>query len=354
MLTEEDDVEIHALARRGWSVSAIARHTGRDRKTVRKYLAAPGAVREPAESCLEPLRAYLVARLADDAHVDATVLYREVLELGLDRSYVTFARQLRLLGLRPRCEACRTGGHGVTVELPHEPGEEIQWDWLELPETPWGEPAYVLVGALSFSGRCRAVISEGMTFAHLLDAIDGVLRRLGGTPRAWRTDRMATVVHPGTDRITAAFAQAAKHYGVEVWVCPPRRPQRKGVVEKAIQYVTRSWWQTAPVASLGQAQTDLDRWALTVADRRKRHGSTIAQLAAQEGLLALPASAFPAQLSVERLVGRSALVAFEGNRYSVAPGLVGQTVTVTARLAWKKRTKKKKKEKNKKNVLLNS
>jgi transposase len=34
MLTLEDDVEIHALARRGWSVSAIARHTGRDRKTV--------------------------------------------------------------------------------------------------------------------------------------------------------------------------------------------------------------------------------------------------------------------------------------------------------------------------------
>ena len=68
---------------------------------------------------------------------------------------------------------------------------------------------------------------------------------------------MATVVHPGSDRITAQFAQAAKHYGVEVWVCPPRRPQRKGVVEKAIQYVTRSWWQTAPVASLGQAHTRL-------------------------------------------------------------------------------------------------
>jgi len=46
MLTEEDDVEIHALARRGWSVSAIARHTGRDRKTVSKYLAGPH-VRSP-------------------------------------------------------------------------------------------------------------------------------------------------------------------------------------------------------------------------------------------------------------------------------------------------------------------
>ena len=43
MLTQEDDVEIHALARRGWSVSAIARHTGRDRKTVAKYLAGERA-----------------------------------------------------------------------------------------------------------------------------------------------------------------------------------------------------------------------------------------------------------------------------------------------------------------------
>jgi transposase len=63
MLTQEDDVEIHALARRGWSTSAIARHTGRDRKTIRKYLAAAGPSRERAPSCLEPYRAYLEARV---------------------------------------------------------------------------------------------------------------------------------------------------------------------------------------------------------------------------------------------------------------------------------------------------
>ena len=94
MLTEEDDVEINALARRGWSVSAIARHTGRDRKTVRKYLAAGKPSREPKPSCLEPFRDYLTARLADDAHVDATVLYREVAGLGLERSYVEVVRDL--------------------------------------------------------------------------------------------------------------------------------------------------------------------------------------------------------------------------------------------------------------------
>jgi transposase len=72
MLTEEDDVEIHALARRGWSVSAIARHTGRDRKTIRKYLAGPRPSREPGESCVEPFRDYLTARFGEDAHVDGT------------------------------------------------------------------------------------------------------------------------------------------------------------------------------------------------------------------------------------------------------------------------------------------
>ena len=66
--------------------------------------------------------------------------------------------------------------------------------------------------------------------------------------------------------------------------------------------------------------------------RRTRQGSTIAELAGQEGRLALPAAAFPAQLTVERVVGRSALVAFEGHRSSVSPGLVGQTVTIAARL----------------------
>jgi transposase len=332
MLTEEDDVEIHALARRGWSVSAIARHTGRDRKTVRKYLSDGKRAREPAPSCLEPYREYLAARFADDAHVDGTVLFREVKALGFERSYVTFVRQLRVLALRPRCEACRTGGSGVTTVIAHEPGEETQWDWLELRETPWGEAAYVLVGALSFSGKCRGVICEGQTFAHLVEGADGVLRRLGGTTRAWRTDRMATVVYPRTDRVTAGFAQVAKHYGVEVWVCPPRRPQRKGVVEAAIKYITRSWWTSAPVASIGQAQADLDRWAIAVSDRRKRARATIAELAAQEQLFALPGAAFPALLEVERVVSRTAMVAFEGNRYSVPPGFVGQTVTVRARL----------------------
>ncbi len=38
MLPQEEFVEIHALRKRGWSIAAIARHLGRDRKTIRAHL----------------------------------------------------------------------------------------------------------------------------------------------------------------------------------------------------------------------------------------------------------------------------------------------------------------------------
>ena len=332
MLTQEDDVEIHALARRGWSKSAIARHTGRDRKTVAKYLAGNGPARERQPSCLEPYRAYLEARFVDDPHVRASVLFEELVPLGFDRSYPTLVREIRELDLRPVCDCCKAGGVKVTVGLDHEPGEELQLDWLELHETPWSEEAYVLVGALSHSGRVRGVFADGMAFAHLIEALDGVLRRLGGTAKSWRTDRMATVVYPGTDRLRPEAAAAAKHYGVTVAVCPANRPQRKGVVEKAIDYVTQSWWRAAPVSTPAEAQADLDRWCVAVSDRRRRGQSTVGELAASEPLLSLPELAFPAEHQAERVVADDALVAFESNRYSVPPSYAAQTVTVRARL----------------------
>jgi transposase len=336
MLTEEDDVEICALAARGWSVSAISRHSGRDRKTIRKHLAAPRASRVPEPSCLEPFRSYVAARFEDDLHLQATVLFRELVEAGFDRSYQTLVRELRRLELRPVCLACahRRGGQ-VTTGIDHPPGEEIQFDWLELSaaDTPWGEPADVLVGALSHSGRFRGVFCEQMTFAHLAGAMHEILVALGGTPRVWRTDRMATVVTPETGRITADAAALVKHYGAQIAVCPPRRAQRKGVVEAAIKYLTRNWWRTAAVATIGEAQRDMDAWSVRVADKRKRPGGTVGQVGAAEPLRALPSAPYPAQIAVQRKISRAALAGFEGNQYSVPPAHAGRLLTVIAQVA---------------------
>ncbi|EQD74587.1 hypothetical protein B1A_04398, partial [mine drainage metagenome] len=47
------------------------------------------------------------------------------------------------------------------------------------------------------------MLAEHLDQAHLIEAMDGVLRRLGGTARVWRTDRLATVIVPGTGDVQA-------------------------------------------------------------------------------------------------------------------------------------------------------
>ena len=335
MITQGEDVEIHALRKRGWSISAIARHVGLDRKTVRAYLAGEreaGVRRSSAADPFEAVEAYVRRRLVDDPHVRATVLFAEVQRLGYGASYPTFVRRIRNGGLRPECPACSPQRTHTDIE--HPPGEEIQWDWLELRDTPWEAKAFVLVGVLSHSGRLRCWFSESMDQAHLVAGIHEVLVRLGGCARRWRTDRMAAVVAPGTDRVQASFAAVAKHYGAAVDVCPPRRPRRKGAVEKAIDYLTQSWWRTAAVASPEAAQASADRWCTEVADARLRRTDgtvvTVGEAADGEPLMALP-SAFPVTLTLHRAVSGNALVSVWGNRYSVPPGLAGAQVVVTHR-----------------------
>ncbi|CAN5121627.1 hypothetical protein BH20ACT24_BH20ACT24_07750 [soil metagenome] len=65
MLTWEEQVEAHARRAQGWSVSAIARHLGRDRKTVRAYLSggAPGVRRSTGEGRFGRFEPYVAQRL---------------------------------------------------------------------------------------------------------------------------------------------------------------------------------------------------------------------------------------------------------------------------------------------------
>jgi transposase len=356
MLSSEEDVEITSLRKRGWSISAIARHVGHDRKTVRTYLLGerePGVRAKSEPDVFDRFEPYVRQRLADDQHVWATTLFDEVAQLGYPRSYPTFTRQLRERELRPHCEPCSASNGRAHVDIEHPPGVEIQWDWLELDDTPWGAKAYVLVGALSHSSRARAWFSESDDQAHLAVGIDEILRRLGGTTKRWRFDRMATVINPATGQVQRSFAPIAKHYGVGVDACPPRHGNRKGVVEKNIDFITRRWWRSARVASPAEAQASVDRFCATIGDNRPRTGRsdrpggdatggadsgvradrvTVGDLADAEPLLALPAAPYPAEVVEVRTVAANALVSLWGNRYSVPPGLVGGHVQIRWRL----------------------
>ncbi|MDN3311624.1 hypothetical protein QWJ90_11845 [Microbacterium oryzae] len=147
-------------------------------------------------------------------------LLDELVPLGYSGSYPTLTRQMRDRGLRPACTACAHVTKRPNAIIEHPPGEETQFDWLELPDPPmhWGFPtkrAYLLVGSLAHSGVWRAAISPSMDVPHLLAAMTTLRALLGGVTRVWRFDRMATVLNPVTGDLTAMFAGFAKHYGVQ-------------------------------------------------------------------------------------------------------------------------------------------
>jgi hypothetical protein len=175
------------------------------------------------------------------------------------------------------------------------------------------------------------------------------MRRLGGTARHWRTDRLATVIVPGSAEVQASFAPVAKHYGAVVVPCPPRRGNRKGAVECGVKFCCGRWWRTMTAATPEEAQVSLDRFWATTGDARLRPPGryadpgqfasaerpawpTVGELAGAETLMPLPAVPYPATIEVTRTADDRASVAFRGNRYSVSPGLGGTELRLRHRL----------------------
>jgi transposase len=358
MITGAEEMEANALRARGWSISAIARHLDRDRHTVRDYLngkRVPGVRRRQGTDPFDAYQPYVAQRLIDDPHVWASALYDEVVALGYPLSYPRLTAAIRDRRLRPHCEACAGVKGRATIEIEHPPAEENQWDWDELPEAPWGGDAHLLIGSLPCSGKFRGRFATSEDQPHLIEAMDAILRALGGTAHTWRFDRMSTVVNPATGIVQPSFVPVAKHYNVNVVACPPRRGNRKGSVEKSIHFATQRFWRTTTAASIPEANAALDRFCERIADQRPRPidkldkllgedrarafleavgrtRPTVSDLAGFEKLRGLPTSPYPARKEESHPVRSSALVAFEGNFYSVPPGFIGTQVTVSHRL----------------------
>ncbi len=342
MLTWENCVEAQALRMKGWSISAIATHLGHDRKTIRAYLNGerrPGERRPARPEAMEDFLAYCRQRLADDPHLWSTTLFDEVVDLGFAGSYQAFTASVRRHELRPRCAACAANRHKDRSMIEHPAGQEVQWDWLELPDAParwgFGDTAHLLLGVLPHSSRWRGWLAEAEDQPHLIEGLHQVAVRLGGLPQRWRFDRMATVCHPGSGRITASFGPVALHYQVGISICPSRHAWRKGAVEKSAHTIAQRWWRTlGDDVTVAAAQASLDRICVRFdARKRVRDGvrSTVGELADAEPLRAVPAP-FPAVLELERRVTNQAQIAFRGNTYSLLPGHSGELVTVRHKL----------------------
>ena len=129
------------LKRQGLGVSAIARQTGLDRKTVRKYLergleAPVYGPREPGERLATRFGSYLTERLAAFPGLSARRLHREIKAMGYEGAYSTLTEYLRLIRPAVPREFERRFETG--------PGQQAQVDFAEFQVAFTSEPALMM------------------------------------------------------------------------------------------------------------------------------------------------------------------------------------------------------------------
>lgn len=90
MLSAEDYVFMKSWFDQGVSISEIARQTGYDRKTVKKYVSSPTLPapkkRARRASKLDDYRDYITGRLQEHP-LSAKRIYDEILEMGFEGKY---------------------------------------------------------------------------------------------------------------------------------------------------------------------------------------------------------------------------------------------------------------------------
>jgi transposase len=334
---------IRELRESGLTVSEIARQTGCDRKTVRKYLDStevprygprkPGDAppREPRWAKLGAFHAYLDHRM-DEGVWSATVLFRELKERGYDGGYTRVKDYVRPKRKDARALAVRR------YETP--PGKQAQVDWAQIgtyEEDGKRRKVYAFAFTLGYSRALFADTATSQSLPVFLRLHEAAFDALGGVPEEILYDWMKTVAfgvdERGEVRWNPKFTDFAGHWGFCPKLCHPYRPQTKGKIESGVGYIRKSFLTGREVTDTSDAKRQLQAWVFGVANRRL-HGTThrIVEEAWQEEKPHLQPLAgrppFPYVQEEERKVGRDAFVSYHANRLSVPWSLAGCLVMV--------------------------
>ena len=284
MLTEEKVLEIRILSRRGLSIRGIARELGISRNTVRKYLRGE-AVNEPERRGpgrprkLAPYEDWIKRRVEAAAPIilPATVLHREITAMGYDGTARTVRRFVA--SLRPPVVV------EPVVRFETAPGHQAQMDWGEY--RLGSEKIYAFVGVLCYSRflyfeYVRSTRSEVLIACHRR-----MLAAFGGVPREILYDNMKTVVTKrnaygrGRHRFHDGIQALAAECGFRPRLCQPYRPQTKGKVERAVDYIANSFFYPLVtrlalehrIPALSELNAEAALWCAQVANVRI-HGTT--------------------------------------------------------------------------------
>ena len=225
---------IHDLRRQGLGISAIARRTGLDRKTVRKYLdpglqSARYGPRQPRPRLLDPYEDYLRERIADHEGLSGRRLWRDIADLGYAGGYTAVTDFLREVRPPPRA------GFERRFETP--PGKQAQVDFAHFKAVFDDEPGQVRTVWL-FSmvlGHSRWLwgrFCAGQNLQTVLRCHIAAFQAMGGVPAEILYDRMKTAVvgedPDGTVTYNPALVDLLGHYGAVPRACRAYRAKTKG------------------------------------------------------------------------------------------------------------------------------
>ncbi len=319
------------LLREGVPIARIAERLGVSRQTIYNWKkreedgqaeAEPG----PRKSKLDPFRDHIASRL-ERFDLPATVLFREILERGYTGG-ITILRELV-------AEIKAIHVQRVVDRFETEAGRQAQVDFAHcgtIRHRGRNVRLSLIVVVLGYSRTIWARFLVTQRQEALMESLEAAFQAFGGVPRELLFDNLRQVVAtPRTEErdavVQASFLAFAEHWGFQTVACPAYWPRAKGKVERAIQYVKRSFLEGRSFTDLEDLNAQLRVWLADVANVRV-HGTTKVRPVDRleedrEAMQPLGATAaYPSTMVRTRLVDHDGRISHGGVRYSVDPSIL--------------------------------
>jgi len=319
------------LLREGIPIARIAERLGVSRQTIYnwKKRSEDGEAEPPArsrKSKLDPFREHIASRL-ERFDLPATVLFREIRERGYTGG-ITILRELV-------AEIKATHVQRVVDRFETEPGRQAQVDFAHCGTIRYrgrNVRLSLIVVVLGYSRTIWARFLVTQRQDALMESLEAAFKAFGGVPRELLFDNLKQVVAtPRTEErdavVQPSFLAFAEHWGFQTVACPAYWPRAKGKVERAIQYVKRSFLEGRSFTDLEDLNVQLRVWLAEVANVRI-HGTTKVRPVDRleedrEALLPIGATAaYPSTMVRTCLADHDGFISYDTVRYSVDPSIL--------------------------------
>jgi transposase len=215
-------------------------------------------------------------------------------------------------------------------ELDFLPGECAQIDWMEA-TLPFGK-VHGFVFILAWSRYLFVKFYTRSSMEFFLDGHIEAYKEIKGAARENWYDNLKSVVVTRKPELTfnAQFVDYTRHMGISIHACNPGKGNEKGRVERAIRDI-RGFVEAHDFADIRDLNAKTDRWRKERNDRIHRTTHKTPALALyEEPLLSLPAIPYKPYRIIQAVIGKTAFVEFDTNRYSVPTDYAGMGATICA------------------------